>query len=490
MPFFSKMRHLQALDFEGPFDVAMLRELSALRHLTSLKIGWLWSTEMIPELCSTLALIRLDLGMLNPRDFRENNFRRLFKTLAAGQTSGLQELVLPFPAAGTQQLSRLTALTALTALGVRMWDAPAELGGLAALTGLKSLRIETHAEDIVVKTPIVRSLAPLTALTELTSLDLYEHVRRLSDRRTSPPDLSVLSTLTALRVLRCSMLDEAEFQAGDPLLVQLRFLRTATALEELDLRFRASFWPLPDASTLAAHEAVRELSKLKKVTVRLGTDELEHSYYAPLNVFAAAPSTETLCYRAMGPEADTWDTITAARARACLKALKNLRSLTIERSGTSSTRAAAPRCADLLAGLPSTRLTCLNLGSDHSDGRLMRQCARFRDLQELVLVARPVRSDSLCHLFNLKCLTRLVLTIEAASGDDRRIQLAGWPPEKPPPRSWLCRGNSPEGVTISARAARLMTDILKRARLAGIAALVDMRTSHCYYDCSCTWRGA
>lgn len=69
-------------------------------------------------------------------------------------------------------------------------------------------------------------------------------------------------------MLRCCFFDEAEFVEGEPLPVQLRFLCSATDLEELDLGFAKTFWPLPDESTDAVRAAVSGLRSLRRVNIR------------------------------------------------------------------------------------------------------------------------------------------------------------------------------------------------------------------------------
>jgi hypothetical protein len=112
-------------------------------------------------------------------------------------------------------------------------------------------------------------------------------------------EVSVLSHLTALQVLRYTLFMEAVCVEGDPLPVQFRFLTTATALKELSLVFSYSFWRLPSESCLAMQEAVSYLSSPKIVWLLISRtardDQLMH-LHAPLSVFAAAKSIEHLCF--------------------------------------------------------------------------------------------------------------------------------------------------------------------------------------------------
>lgn len=368
---------LRSLHVEGFCDTAILQDLLALGHLTFLKLNRLDSAEEVQQICSRLALSHLDIGTI----YVNVDFLHMLDSLASGKASGLRDLAIPFPAAKSKQLSQLTALKALTALDVGMWDCNAELGGLAALIGLKSLRMATSAVHI---DPIVESLMPLTAMTGLTLLDLDGNdgsdgwsTTQYRPYRTVPQHVSALSTLKALRVLRCSLFHKAELVAGDLLPVQFGFLRSATALEELALAFQASFWLLPDESIDAVREAVSGLSSLKKVAIRLGCDRAKQHYYAPLSAFAAASSIETILYRPLGSATHFTRSVTASRARECMRALTKLRSLTV--GGIRPGVGKAPRCADLLAGLPSTHLTSLNIGVFEADLALMQQyCTVFR----------------------------------------------------------------------------------------------------------------
>lgn len=476
--------HLDVSRVEDSFKAvaATLEGLPALTHLTSLRLEWRHSlqTEVIQHICSTLALSRLDLAGCDVLHEMEKSidFQRVLYCLTFGKTSGLRELALPCRGAEAQQLGWLTALTALTAFSVLFSDPSAQLHGLVALTRLRRLCVDSRAAG---GEAIVDSLAPLSALTGLTLLDLDGDKIGAGcgkEDRTGPLDVSVLSSLTALRVLRCSSLCKAEFAAGDLLPVQFRFLRSATALEELDLGFQASFWSLPDHSITKTQQAVSALSCLKKVVIRIGGRKARQSYYAPLSAFAAASSIETIFYRASCPSSYFTRSVTPAKARDCFKALGELRSLTI--GGNRLGTAKVPHCAELLAGIPSTHLTCLCLGVSKADVPLMQQITRFRGLQELMLHSNPVHPESLGPLFNLKCLTHLVLTVHTSRSRARRLQLAGWPMGMPYPSDW-CRDehlSTSAGTTISVQAARLMMAIHDRARLVGVAAFVDMRASH------------
>lgn len=84
---------------------------------------------------------------------------------------------------------------------------------------------------------------------------------------TLPSDFSVLSSMTELRALTLSLCVKPKFVAGDPLPVQFRFLRSATAVEELDLSFWTPSWSLGDASRRTMREAVRALLRLRQVSL-------------------------------------------------------------------------------------------------------------------------------------------------------------------------------------------------------------------------------
>lgn len=108
------------------------------------------------------------------------------------------------------------------------------------------------------------------------------------------------------------------------------------------------------------------------------------------------------------------------------------------------------RCADLLAGLQSTRLTYLNLTVDAVPPKLKQQIARFRDLEVLELRSPHVSSKFLKRLSRLPCLTWLGLTV--GQGQRRRADVAA----------------------VRAQAAQLKAAILERARLVGVPSEVCM----------------
>lgn len=425
----AQMRQLRALELEDFLDAAISWELCAMPHLTSLKYRGLCSRGVFQELCSTVALSRLDFGdqlwgpsvdgypdPLRYHGYQADvfDFQDMVGKLVAGKTSALQELHLPLPSPHAGLLSRLTALTGLTALGLHVLGAPV-LAPLAALTGLQSFQLRVAGEDGV----RLDSLSLLTALAGLTRLDLGTHGRWPGGVGIGPPAASILSSLTALRVLRCGLLSSQGPPAdGDPLPVELRFLRAATALEVLDLGLGAPVWCLGEAQVSAALEAVSALSSLKKVRIRL--NGFPPPFFAPLAPFAAASSVESLVYEiggAMLPRSED----DAAHARACLKALTQLRSLSFEGEGCF-----VPHCADLLAGLPSACLTSLSVKVDtEPDAALMQQISRFHDLQDLVLDSPPVRSELLSQLFGLRSLTHLVL-LEKGDVDRQQLRRRRW----------------------------------------------------------------
>lgn len=440
----AKLVNLESLTMETGLDRAVIHELPALQQLKRLllckdeRFRSVPPGEDIQLICSSLSLTQLDLpislgGTKHPR--------QVLGLLATGKTSGLHNLALTLLERDVCALSKLSTLTSLSALHVKVrmpWsDRSPDLKGLAHMTGLKSLRLETSREGGMgsYRAPIADTLAPLSLLTGLTLLDLMEHAPRyFLDHCEMPSNLAVLSALTALRVLRCCLFDRAEFVEGDPIPVQLHFLRTTTALEELELGFGGGyndssddygwFWPLPDDSSSAMRAAVCALPSLKRVktwmTFRDGVDNASlcagsnyrkrfanagEYYYAPLAVFAAAATIETLSHMADIPVLlRTPQTI--ATARACLTALTKLQSLVL--CGMYVDRhKGVPDCVDLLAGLPSNRLTHLCLRVDTATERFMDRLAQFRDLQDLTLYCNTGVSRFLDPLFNLRCLTRL-----------------------------------------------------------------------------------
>lgn len=423
----AQMRQLRTLCLEGKLDVTTVEKLPALRHLTCLKIGRPCDAYAIHKLFSTIALSHLAI-----EDYTISK-HILDPLFVAGKVLGLQDLHLLCATEDAQQLLRgLTALSALTALSVSMqkrhMGVSGDLGGLAALTALKSLRIRPLRPDGPVF--MVESLSPLSALirvmTGLTLLDLLRNNASWS-AYCAQSHVSVLSTLTALRVLRCDFaLDKAEFEDGDPLPVHLRFLRTAAALEELELGAVLSH--LPDDAVRAAGEAVCALSSLKRVSIRTAHLELG-KYIMALSSFAAASSIESFSFR------HTWLSYKRmwhplrVQARGYFTALSKLRSLFLE---GRDVQGHAYFCADLLAGLPSSHLTCLSLGVQKANVQLMQQIVRFHDLQDLALHSPPVESECLGQLFKLKGLTRLLLIGE----EHEKLRLIGLPKMAPLQGCW------------------------------------------------------
>lgn len=340
---FRKMQRLKSLRLVGPLHSAILHVLPALGRITCLELENTCSSDDLQQICSTLSLSRLVLfepeyegAALVPE--------AMLAVLAAGNMTGLRQLVLSLPAAEAGHLSSLVPLTALTALTVRTRDARPDVGSLASLTRLKCLEIDACCED---SQPIYGSLSPLAALTRLTSLDLCDDVDMAEMESSLPSDVSVLSSLAALQVLRCGFFMTAEFVAGDPLPVQLRFLRSATGLEYLDLGFWGPFWSLPHASSLAIREAVGALMRLTQVMLTIKQWELSYEseqFYMPAGIFAAATSIESFDFWYDGPCPGPSSGLRSAKARTCFTALAKLQRLRLD-----AAHEPLPRCADLLA---------------------------------------------------------------------------------------------------------------------------------------------
>lgn len=473
----SQMQQLESLHLEGPLHRSILHELPSLRHLTSIKLGRTCSNGIIGAVCTTLPLLRLDIGEIGQGE--EIDLQQVLPMLASGRTSVLQELALPFPAE-LQHLSRLTALTALTALSVKTRSAAADLGGLAGVTGLKSLRVESRGNyyDIFGGDSVEETLSPLSAMTGLTLLDLVQQDHTGTEVLVTPSHVTVLSALTSMRVLRCSFFGKAEVAAGDPLPVQLRFLRSARALEVLDLGFWASFWALPYASSLAVKEAVSGLLSLKQVTIRILIGNLEQ-FCLPLSAFSAASSIESLSFRADGPEFDEWED-SPVRARDCLKALTNLRSLSL---AGNTVCGRVPHCAELLAGLPSTRLSSLSLSVCEADLPLPEDIARFSDLESLSLASERASwfpgFDALC---DLKCLTQLEVKVISPPSPPPALLYSMYLSTRQLPRLGMnrpwsgfgkrkCHGGSSAS---GGDAAKLGTRICEYGRLVGVRVRVTI----------------
>lgn len=438
----AQMPRLERLRFSRKVESAVLRQLPRLEHLTSLILESPGTPGDLQELCSTLSLSSLRMGQFLELD-QEIAFdsREMLAPLGAAKMASLRELALPLPAEEARHLSRLAPLAALTALELEMMGNLVDLRDVASLTGLRSLQmnISNFDED---DGPAVASFSPLTALTGLTRLEVCEDENLIGEGL--PSDASALSSLEALQVLRLSSFEEAEVRARDPLPVDLRFLRSATALEELDLVFWGSFWSLPPAASDVMREAVAALTRLKQVKITLVGAGWE-TYHEPLHVFAAASSIESFEFIVEAAPTGFSSGHSSAEVCGCFNALAKVRSLTLR--GWEK-RGPMPCCLDLLAELPSTSLTRLSISVEAEPQELMQQMSRFPDLQELDLRASLVDSSFLVHLADLKCVTWLYAQFMKHAQEPE----AGVPP-------------------ISDEVARLKATVLERARLVGVTPL-------------------
>lgn len=437
-----RMRRLQRLRVPGPSYSALLQDLPDLRCLTCLNLGPPCSIGDIQELSSAFSLSHL-------RALRVDQPLDVPQVLAAlaegGVASHLQEVALRVPGPDTAHLSCLTALGALTALELEVRETGADLEVLASLTGLKRLKLAFLTGRG--SQPIVESLSPLTAFTGLTLLDLRNSEGNGEGSCCLPFDVAALSALAALRVLRVSFAGPAEvLPRGDPLPAQVRFLRSATALEELDLGFGDGFWSLPPASSLAMREVVAALSSLKVVAISAVGVEVAN-YPMPLGVFAAGRSITSFRFSCLWPYPAHVAGSGCVRARTCFGRLPNLQSLTLQRLD------AAFDAAALLAGLPCTRLTHLSLTikADTVPQELRHQIVRFRDLEALEVMWSNADSSFLAQLAQLKFLVRLKLNVAQKPGADASAVSA-----------------------LKEQAAQLEAAIVERARALGVMAQVRL----------------
>lgn len=400
--------------------MAILRAAKALPRLASLKLFYPPAEADFRWLCESLALTFLDLGS---GDLAAERAQLLLANVGKGRMAGLQSLAAPLPAAAVQHVSLLSPLTALTSLHVRVPDrvGSANLSGVASLTALSSLTVQART--------LYCTLSPLTSLTRLTLLEF----KRWSNHSVEDRDhwgISVISHLTELRVLRCSF-HYMECQQGlseDPLPPQLRFLRTATALEELDLRFfNVEYFCVKTVD--ATREAVASLSELKRVTIT--AVDVRTYYCSPLRAFAAAPTTEALTYVAGGGWKHLWgvgwcedldvpgfQTVEGAGLlyAKVFKALPKLRSLFLsglDYHGKVVLGKPVPHTIDedILEILPLLQLTSLCLSLEVFSDRHAHPIRQIRDLQELVLCIERCVPHALDPLLKLKGLTRLELHV-------------------------------------------------------------------------------
>lgn len=248
----SRMPRLGSLDLNGTLDMPTVAALVDLPSISSVEVAVLPRQDVILRLCHMHALTRLDLGLdqMNPveEDAWDDGevpdgvrgphmYRQIIQ--ACGRLQALRHLNLPCPGAAVKHLS---ALTRINTLHVRMWDAPASLSFSTRLSALESLRIEVM--DWRDGTARFESLTTLTALSRLTSLQLCS--RRCDSEHwvvmvTTSSEMSVLSQLTALRVLKYEIFVHSSLVGADPLPVQLHVLTSAAALVTLELAFSIFF---------------------------------------------------------------------------------------------------------------------------------------------------------------------------------------------------------------------------------------------------------
>lgn len=168
-----------------------------------------------------------------------------------------------------------------------------------------------------------------------------------------------------------------------------------------------------------------------------------------MHVFSAASSIEKFTiWVGEEFEPDVKPGFPTSEAFGCFGSLRELRSLVL----LEDFKGYFP-CIDLLAGLPSTSLTSLELHVHALHVPLTHQIARFHDLQELVLEASSADAQFLAPLFDLKCLTLLKVSVDPV--DDEEYETDALP-------------------AIRAQAARLNTAVRERAREVGVKAEAEV----------------
>lgn len=296
----AQMPLLTSLRFEGPWpDRLDKAPLHMLQHLARLEISQPQSEEVLKGLFRAPNLTGLVLGNCCLTSTWPNDAQAMLTALSSSNLSALQSLALPVPAGAVQHLSMLSSLTALSSLHARVQehDRSADLMALASLKGLVSLQLEiapqTRISSLTVTAAVFSSLTPLSALSGLTLLDLKKGWEEIPLDVDVTAGISVILHLTALRVVRCHIIQTDVFDDDsdddDQLPAQLHFLSTATGLEELDLK--VSDIEVIFRRSEAIHKAVASLSALKRVTIQV--EDVSGHYTEPLYAFAAAPQLKS-----------------------------------------------------------------------------------------------------------------------------------------------------------------------------------------------------
>lgn len=359
----------------------------------------------------------------------------------------LQDLSLPCHAAA---VGGLAALTRLTALEVNTW-ASDSFEGLTCLTHLRSLYIHLfnpcpwtgEGADPGCLAPF----APLTVLTGLTSLVLRDGEDGIRDHFEWDPEMnwprqhswmSGLSAMTALRTLGfchlpipTGIFGRTDGRTAFP--SDLLVLRSAQDLQVLDLTFDGLFWAQMDGRACRALQAaVAGLTRLTEVSLTVLHSCWPQKYFIPLAVFTAAPSLHALAYFAEDFVPDEEDDMEQSPRRTreaegiipcsmqvpdlqmrmpdCLKGCTLLRELNLHGSTpVNLVSLPVPRCVEILAGLGSSQLTSLRLRLGSLEAALTQQIARFSHLQELRLVTDWMVRHSLPPLTALTGLTQLFI---------------------------------------------------------------------------------
>eukprot|EP00884_Botryococcus_braunii_P005135 jgi/Botrbrau1/14622/Bobra.0364s0006.1 len=293
--------------------------ISALTNITCLMLNYPHASKAyLAALADSRSLKSLNVQFWGNDNVPLDYSAEVAQTVCSPAFSHLRALELDLE---VTDVSYLGGLTFLTSLYLRLGGVgDPRLGTLALLTGLQSLTIncyfpgefgieDTGSDDEDSYLPFEWSGWPLLgALTGLTSLNVFP----CSAFVLSGSDVLPLTRLTRLQTLTLGIAQciEPSYQEDLPLPRELAFLRTATALEQLDLGLFSEYVPaLTPSACTAVQDALRRLTRLTYLHLDLGTPlEYQQPNFATLELFACVPSLRVLTF----PDRDSRVTPTRA----------------------------------------------------------------------------------------------------------------------------------------------------------------------------------
>lgn len=463
----SQMPLLASLKVDGHLGMEIVTKLSRLRNLSIVMTGFL-DPKLLNELGKAVRLNHLCFRPTAGRGRRGNGQTdvndtvQTMQVLAGSNFSGLEALCISCHVSG---VGAITLLTALKDLNLNFHgERSGSLLKVSRLTGLRRLQLVAEVVPKTLSDRDVHLYQGLSALTHLTALTLRWGFSWRWHPVPQSSDLSVLSHLKQLRTFSCDTLNSGlSFGEIDALPLELRFLRTATALTSLTLTVTCWVWLEMEEGSLGSFQ--RALARLPLLSeVHITTSSLSEPYpyipcmhiqlYSPpLFIFSAAPNIRVLSLGVRCQQCDKGKQVYIERVRYlvdtqrtldCIGALSSLRKLEL---GNSSSTVEFPGCGALLERLLPQGLTSLTLRVHSVTVTLMQTVARFTDLQELVIMADHVALNSFEKISSMTCLTSVRIT-----------------------------GSMPASAAsaMASNSSRLRAQILENARLFGVKGEVQL----------------